>query len=133
MSAGRATSMDPPQELIDNIENVGHAMALAGFVQGKPGEDDFPGTIATSFLDHLGLSMESHYAMLTIHDEKDIKDELRDWEVSDADGTVRKATLGERGLALFTDRHCRLRAGSLAPSGPEPSTEASAQVQTHAT
>ena len=131
MSSGRANSMDPPQELIDGIEDVGHAMALAGIVQGEPGEDDFPGTLANSFLDRLGLSMESHYAMLTIHDEKDIKDELQDWEVSGADGTVRKATLGERGLALFTDRYCRLRAGSLTPSGPGPSTETSTQAQAH--
>ena len=46
-----ARNMDPPADLIDNIDSVCHAMSLAGMLRGQMGDDEFPGALANSFLE----------------------------------------------------------------------------------
>ena len=113
---------DPPTDIIMGIDTIGHAMHLAGLTVGELGDDEHPGELALSFLNHLGFTVDSHYSLLVIHDEKDVKDSLRDWEVPSSSGPLRKANFGERSVALFVDRYCRLRAGVL-PQGAAGGTD----------
>ena len=113
--------MDLPAELIDNIDSVSHAMSLAGMIRGQMGDDEFPGALSNSFLEYVGLAFDSHYKMLLVHSAKDFRDNLNGCSVLDNLGISWLANLGERSLALFTDRYCRLRGGfqSLG-TGPAP-------------
>ena len=62
-----AANLDPPQEGLGGIETIGHAVAVAGMIIGQPGEDGSPVALASSLLEFLVVTVESHFAMLLFH------------------------------------------------------------------
>ena len=102
--------VDPPQDHLQQMSTVGHALALAGVA--TPQEDPaFPGTLANVLLGHLGMTMDTNIETWGANSREEVVEEINGTYLSAQDGQLRLINLAEKGVCKLADRYVRLRLG----------------------
>ena len=102
--------VDPPQDHLQQIATVGHALALAG--AATPQEDPaYPGMLAVGLLGHLGMTMDTNIKTWGANSREEVVEEINGTYLTAQDGQLRLMNLAEKGVCKLADRYVRLRLG----------------------
>ena len=87
-----------------NMYTLGSALTLSGMAGNvDPSSDDFPGALGTSFLDLLGMHVDTPVEVLVANPLTEIDEAIASWERVVEGGRNRAANMNERGLARLVE------------------------------
>ena len=116
-----AQFMDPPQQVLEGMMNMGHAISIAGMPGVlQPHGKGFPGPLAEAFLHALGATLETPIALHAANSQADAHAEINAIQIFDS-GAMRPLTCTEQGMCKMVDRYIRLRLGLIDQVGSQPS------------
>ena len=123
------TVRDPDPMALQGMSCMGHAMSFAGMM-GEMTEDHthYPGPLATSFLNALGVTLDTAVEVVAENPQGEIDEAIRGMNLTDG-LAVRPFTLGEKGTCRLTIRYIRLKLGQVEAGGEAEQFKARLAVQ----